>query len=280
MQQVSSISTLRRSISQIHRAGKRIAFVPTMGALHTGHLSLIRRARQTVGSQGRIVVSIFINPPQFNQKSDLLHYPRPLAIDTRLCRKMGVDLLFTPSARTMYPSHFSTWVEEKSLSVLLCGASRPGHFRGVCTIVLKLFNLIQPVIAFFGQKDAQQALVIKRIAQDLNCPIRIIIAPTVRERDGLAMSSRNQHLKPVERIQARALSETLNLMRSSFKKGNPKKIRNLGLNHLKKAPGLQLNYLEIVDPLTLRPVQKLARGNLIVVAAYIGRTRLIDNVRL
>jgi len=259
-----------------------IVFVPTMGALHAGHMSLIHRARRTAGARGLVVVSIFVNPTQFNQKADLARYPRRLAADTAMCRKAGVDMLFAPSAAAMYPPDFSTWVEETTLSIPLCGKSRPGHFRGVCTVVLELFNLVQPHVAIFGQKDIQQALVVRRMARDLNIPVQIIIAPTVREKDGLAMSSRNQHLSLMERRRAVVLYASLGVARSAFRKGvrSAKTIKQMARRHLFKTPGLRLDYLELVSCLTLRPVSRASSGDLLVVAAWVGGTRLIDNVRL
>ena len=285
MRLISSIPRLRRWIAQTRRAGKKIGFVPTMGALHEGHLSLIRRARQAVGPRGAVVVSLFVNPTQFNQKSDFNRYPHRLAMDAAMCRKAGVNLIFSPTAAAMYPPDFSTWIEEKSLSLPLCGASRPGHFRGVCTVVMKLFNLVQPNVAVFGQKDAQQAMVIRRMVQDLNCPVQVMIAPTVRESDGLAMSSRNQRLNAVERKLARALNEALRLARSAFQKGcrNATKLRLLARRHLRSVPSLRLDYLELVNGSILRPVRRsedAKKGDLLAVAAFVGKTRLIDNVRL
>lgn len=254
-----------------------------MGALHAGHLSLIQRARQIVEKKDVVVVSLFVNPTQFNQTWDFKKYPRRLTSDISLCREADVDLVFAPSAKAMYLSHFSTLVEETMLSFPLCGARRPGHFRGVCTVVLKLFNLIQPTFAVFGQKDAQQALVIQRMTRDLNIPTRIIIVPTVREPDGLAMSSRNQRLSPSQRTQAVALYETLKLVRKAFRKENRNAttLKNLARRYLLKTPGLYLDYFEIVHPSNLQSVSsQCSKGDLVAVAAFFGKVRLIDNMRL
>lgn len=254
-----------------------------MGTLHAGHLSLIQQARRIVGRKGLVVVSVFVNPTQFNQKWDFKKYSRQLVTDVFLCRNANVDLVFAPSEKTMYPSHFSTWVEEIAFSLPLCGARRPGHFRGVCTIVFKLFNLVQPAVAIFGQKDAQQALVIRRMVRDLNIPVRIIVVPTVREKDGLAMSSRNQRLSISERAQAVALYENLQLMRQAFRNGirNASILKNLARDRLQKVPKLCLDYLEIVHPSNLQPASpRCSRGDLIAIAAFLGKTRLIDNIRL
>ncbi len=287
---VAAVYDRRRLIFGGHRpplqkSGEKvrlIVFVPTMGALHAGHMSLIHRARRIAGARGLVVVSIFVNPTQFNQKADLVRYPRRLAADTAMCRKAGVDMLFVPSAAAMYPLDFSMWVEETTLSLPLCGKNRPGHFRGVCTVVLKLFNLVQPHVAIFGQKDIQQALAVRRMARDLNIPVRIIIAPTVREKDGLAMSSRNQRLLLMERWRAAALYASLDIARSAFRNGvrSAKTIKQMARRHLFKTPGLRLDYLELVSCLTLKPVSRASSGDLLVVAAWVGGTRLIDNVRL
>ncbi len=279
---IRSIPKLRQWVVRTQQSGCQIALVPTMGALHQGHLSLIHRARREAGKKGRVIVSIFVNPTQFNQKSDFLHYPKPLAADMAICRAANVDLVFAPTVRNMYPTDFSTWVEEKKLSLPLCGAKRPGHFRGVCTIVLKLFHLVQPDIAIFGQKDAQQVAVIQRMIRDLNIPVRMIIAPVVREKDGLAMSSRNQRLTPIERPRAIALYETLRLVRSSYQRGikNSRQLKNLARQHLIKTPGLKIDYLEFVNGLTLKSVTTVSRGDLFAIAVFIGKIRLIDHIRL
>lgn len=282
MKLIRSIPQLRSWISKIQRQGRTIGFVPTMGALHEGHISLIHRARQHAGSHSVVVVSVFVNPTQFNQKSDLKKYPRTLTEDQKMCQKAGVDLIFAPSSKAMYPSDFSTWVNEQSLSLPLCGKSRPGHFRGVCTVALKLFNLVQPDFAIFGQKDAQQAQVIRRLIRDLNLPIQMIIAPTLRERDGLAMSSRNKRLNPQERKNSTRIYQALKQTRAAFRKGNRSSanLKRLARNQLLKIPKLRLDYLELVDASTFQSVQRASHGNLLATAAFLGKTRLIDNIFL
>ncbi len=253
-----------------------------MGALHEGHLSLIAHARRRAGPRGAVVVSVFVNPTQFDRQSDLTAYPRTLTADATMCRRAGADLLFAPSTKSMYPPDFSTWVEETRLARPLCGGRRPGHFRGVCTVVLKLFNLVQPDLALFGWKDAQQALVLQRMARDLNLPVRIVTAPTVRETDGLAMSSRNRRLSPAERARAPALYAALCFARVAFREGITRatRLKTAVRRRLVTVPGLRLDYLELVDSKNLRPVSRVTRGDLLAVAAFLGATRLIDNVRL
>ena len=282
MKVIRSIPQLRRWVSQAQRKRKVIGFVPTMGALHAGHISLVHQARRVVGKNGLVAVSIFVNPTQFNQKSDFLKYPKPLAADAALCRSAGVDLIFAPTAKDMYPSDFSTWVEEKALSLPLCGKSRPGHFRGVCTVVLKLFNLVQPYAAIFGQKDAQQAAVICRMARDLNIPIQIITAPIVRVPSGLAMSSRNQRLSPKERLHASTIYRSLQFARTAFYQGvrDASVLKKLVRYRLTKTSGLRIDYLELVNPMTLKSVSRASRGDLFAIAVWIGKTRLIDNISL
>ncbi len=282
MKVIHSIDGIRKWVLRAQQNRQPIGLVPTMGALHAGHMSLLQHARKIVGQKGLVAASIFVNPTQFNQKSDLAKYPRQLARDLVMCRAAKADLVFAPSVKSIYPPNFSTWVEEIELSKFLCGASRPGHFRGVCTIVLKLFNLVQPQVAIFGQKDVQQVQVISRMTRDLNMPVKIIIAPTVSESDGLAMSSRNQRLSVTEREHAKVLYHTLQLINNQFKSGTKKTVtlKKMGTMHLKKIPDLKIDYLEIVDSSTLRSVTHCSKGNLIVVAAYIGKVRLIDNLRL
>jgi pantoate--beta-alanine ligase len=278
---IRSIPPLRNWVRQARRANRKIAFVPTMGALHVGHLSLIHRARKEAGRKGLVVVSIFVNPTQFNQKSDLAKYPKRLTKDARMCQRAGADLIFAPSAHTMYAKDFSTWVEEQSIALPLCGETRPGHFRGVCTVVLKLFNLVQPDLAIFGQKDAQQALVLRRMVRDLNLPIRMITAPIVREQDGLAMSSRNERLTPSERMAAPRIYEALKHAQKSFRPGLSRAsfIQSVR-RELTKIPGVKIDYIELVNPETLEPVRRASRGDLLAVAVFLGKVRLIDNVRL
>jgi len=268
------------------RAGTRVGFVPTMGCLHAGHLSLVRRARQAAGQAGKVVVSIYVNPTQFGPAEDFSKYPRDLKHDLKLCRQAGVDVVFTPSDSEMYPAadqRFSTYVVEEQLSRSMEGAARPAHFRGVTTIVAKLFNLVLPDVAVFGQKDFQQASIIQRMVRDLNFPVKIIAAPTLRERDGLAMSSRNKYLTGDLRRQATVLWRAIQTTRAALKKTKSIPARKLKAD-LKKLiesePGARLDYAEFFEPETLMPVANVAGGAQTALAVFVGRTRLIDNARL
>jgi pantoate--beta-alanine ligase len=271
------IKKMQGLASGLRKKAKRIGFVPTMGALHEGHLSLMRKARQ---ENDCVVVSIFVNPTQFGPKEDFKKYPRNLKRDTLLSKEQGADIIFYPDARSMYPADYKTYVNVDGLSNALCGKFRPGHFRGVATVVTKLFNIVQPVRAYFGQKDAQQATIIKRMVRDLNIPVEIRILPTVREDDGLAMSSRNSYLSPVERNQARVLSGALNLAKDLIKKGNQdslsiiRRMRQL----IKQNKRAKIQYICVVRPETLEPVKKIKDKVLIALAVYIGKTKLIDNI--
>jgi pantoate--beta-alanine ligase len=241
---------------------------------------LIRRARRIAGKSGRVVVSIFVNPTQFGPKEDLARYPRPFATDRRLCKALGVDAIFHPSASEMYGADFSTWVQESAVSNGLCGASRPGHFRGVCTVVLKLFTIVQPQEAVFGLKDYQQCAVIGRMVRDLNLPVRLVFAPTVREPDGLALSSRNVFLTPAQRAEAPSLRRALLAAQRAFHSGTRsaaslKRVARRGIPR-----GARLDYLEVVEADSLAPVRTARRGDTIALAAFFGRTRLIDNIQL
>lgn len=259
-------------------AGERIACVPTMGYLHEGHLSLVRRAR---AAADRVVLTLFVNPTQFGPGEDYAVYPRDPARDQALCEAEGVDALFMPAAADMYAPDASTAVVEEALSRRLCGASRPGHFRGVCTVVAKLFNCVRPDVAVFGQKDAQQALVIRRMVRDLDFPVEIVVAPIVREPDGLAKSSRNVRLSPTERAAALGLSRALGLAREALARGerDADAVRRR-LERELAASGLRTDYVEIVDTRTLEPAPLLTPGVLVALAAFAGRTRLIDNCEL
>ncbi len=273
-----SISRIRGIIQPVKRKGKVIGFVPTMGALHEGHLSLVRAAKKQTDY---VVVSIFVNPTQFGPGEDFRKYPRTFSRDRRLLEKERVNLLFYPSTKTMYTEDFSTYVEETSLSKYLCGKSRPGHFRGVCTVVTKLFNIIQPDVAYFGQKDYQQAQIIKRMVGDLNFPIRIKVMPIVRHKDGLAMSSRNQYLKGKERSNAVILYRALLKGKQMIKDGikNTSFIRREMVAFIKRAyPSCRIDYVSIVDADTLEDVRTVRRRVLIALAVYIGSARLIDNM--
>ena len=301
MRIVSSIVTMQRLARQWRRAGRGIGFVPTMGFLHAGHLSLVKRARQDAGKNGVVVMSIYVNPTQFGPKEDFSKYPRDLKRDFKLCRQAGVDVIFTPDDKEMYPDgigsrrreeadgpHFdkrcySTYVVEENLSKRMEGASRPTHFRGVTTVVAKLFNLVLPDVAVFGAKDWQQAAILKRMAADLNFPVKIIVAPTLRERDGLAMSSRNKYLTGDLRRQAVVLWRAIQTARAAMKKSKAVSAAKLKVS-LKKLiesePDARLDYVEFFDPDTMAPVAKVTRGTHLAMAVFVGKTRLIDNAPL
>ncbi len=262
--------------------GKTIVLVPTMGALHEGHLALIRRGRKLAGKNGLLAVSIYVNPIQFGAREDLARYPRPLAADTALCRDNGVDLLFTPSSEAMYSEDFSVSINETLLSTGLCGKSRPGHFSGVCTVVAKLFNIIDADIAVFGLKDYQQASVIRRMVRDLNMSVKIIFVETVRDTDGLALSSRNRYLSPSERAQApvirRSLLEAAKSVRDG--RGMPARLKQQITKTISSAPLARIDYIEIVDAENLQSPGAKSKELVIALAVYFGKTRLIDNIRL
>lgn len=260
------------------KQGKVIGFVPTMGYLHEGHLSLVRRAQK---HSDYVVVSIFVNPLQFGPKEDLSRYPRDFERDERLLKKVGTDVIFLPSAREMYPTQPLTLVELSALSKPLCGRSRPRHFRGVGTVVAKLFNTVKPHLAVFGRKDFQQAMVIKRMVVDLDFDIKIIVAPTVREQDGLAMSSRNARLTSVERRKAAVLYAALRSAQRRVRSGvrNPRVIIGR-LRKMIKGQGGRIDYISIVDPGTLHEVKSARRGDVVALAVFFGRTRLIDNIKI
>ena len=259
-------------------AGKKIALVPTMGALHEGHLSLIAAAKRKGADE--IVVSVFVNPTQFGPKEDYAQYPRDHKADAAKCRAAGATAIFFPTPENMYANDHSVWmVEDGALSGSLCGARRPGHFRGVCTVVAKLFNLAHPNFAVFGQKDFQQATIIRRMVRDMNFDLEIIVAPIVREPSGLARSSRNAYLSDGERANALALSRTLQELKAQVaaKGARPwKALQKRAWAALEKA-GLRPDYVEAVDAATLAPVKTLAKGTAVLLAAYAGKTRLIDN---
>lgn len=276
-----SIPSLERALTPARRSGRTVVLVPTMGALHEGHANLVRLARRRAGPRGFVIASVFVNPTQFNQRSDFARYPRTLAADATLCRAAGADLVFAPSAAAMYPPPFTTWVHEEALSLPLCGAHRPGHFRGVCTVVLKLFNLVRPTEAIFGLKDYQQVMVLRRMVRDLNVPVRVVCAPTVRERDGLAMSSRNRRLSARGRRLATLLNGALDFARWSFLRGERRPARLLAeIRRLLRVPGLRVEYLELVRPADLRPSRRATRGDTLALAAWVEGVRLIDHVRL
>lgn len=258
-------------------AGRTIGFVATMGALHEGHLSLIRRARR---ENDVVVVSIFVNPTQFGPQEDFKKYPRNLKRDAQMCKREGADIIFYPPTKEIYPDNYRTYVLVEELSEVLCGKFRPGHFKGVATVVTKLFNIVQPDITYFGQKDAQQAIIIKKMVEDLSLPVKIKVIPTLREKDGVALSSRNAYLKPSERRDAAVLYEALNLAKNLIRQGNRnspdiiKKMRRL----INKKKSAKIQYISIVNLKDLRSVDEIKDKALIALAVWIGRTRLIDNI--
>lgn len=254
-------------------------FVPTMGYLHEGHLSLVRRAR---AENDHVAVSIFVNPTQFGPHEDYNRYPRDLERDLRLLEPLGVDLVFVPSVEEMYPPGFQTWVIVEEVSQPLEGASRPGHFRGVATVVTKLFHIVQPDRAYFGQKDAQQVVVIRRMVQDLNIPVEIVVCPTVREPDGLAMSSRNTYLNPEERRAATVLFRALQAAKARYEQGerDAERLREAMREVIQAEPLARLDYVSVADPETLRELSQVEDRALLSLAVYIGKTRLIDNLLL
>lgn len=277
MQIIRKIRSLRKKISELKIEGKTIGFVPTMGALHEGHFSLIRQARKVNDS---VAVSIFVNPLQFGQKEDFKKYPRNLKQDASLCRREKVDIIFYPDTKEFYPADYKTYVQVESLSGVLCGKFRPGHFKGVTTVVLKLFNLIEPDIAYFGQKDAQQAVIIRRMAKDLNLEVKIKVMPTVRETDGLAMSSRNVYLSEEERKDALVLYQSLNSAKELIKKGvrDADKIIDSMKKFIRQKKRARVDYVSIVDLDNLEPIKQISGICLIAAAVWIGKTRLIDNI--
>ncbi len=279
METCKTIEAMRGASRVARHAGQRLGFVPTMGALHEGHLSLVRVAKARCGA---VAVSIFVNPLQFGPNEDLAKYPRTFGRDCALLEKEGVDFLFAPAVEEMYPAGAVTYVTVEGLSEKLCGRSRPGHFRGVTTVVAKLFHIVEPDFAFFGQKDAAQAAIIRRMVRDLNFPVEIVVCPIMREPDGLAMSSRNAYLDPKERQTALVLHRSLMEVRSRFEKGvrNAGNLIEAGKQVFAAEPAVRLDYFEIVDPDMLDPVAELNHPALVAVAGFVGKTRLIDNVVL
>jgi len=276
MKIVRSIREIKSELIRCRNKGRAVGFVPTMGYLHEGHLSLIRKARQ---GNDIVVVSIFVNPVQFGPDEDYGEYPRDLRRDARLCKKAGADYIFYPKVKAMYPKAYSTFVSVEGLTRNLCGKFRPGHFRGVTTVVAKLFNIVKPDAAYFGQKDAQQAIVIKRMAEDLDMGIRVEVMPTVREKDGLAISSRNSYLSSDERKRAATIYRALQLARDLIKLED-KDARGI-IREMRKmlAPvATKIDYVSIVDPRTLKDVKTIKGEVLVAMAVWIGQTRLIDNI--
>jgi pantoate--beta-alanine ligase len=275
----TAIFDTRITCRDFRRSGKHLGLVPTMGALHEGHLSLVRAAKAATDA---VAVSIFVNPTQFGPTEDLANYPRQFERDCQLLEREGIDLIFAPTSEEMYPNGAVTWVLVEGLSDKLDGRSRPGHFRGVTTVVSKLFHIAEPDVAFFGQKDAAQVAIIRRMVCDLNFPVEIRVCPIVRESDGLAMSSRNAYLNPEERERALVLRRSLLRVEARFQEGE-KKSANLiraALDVFAKQPDVRLDYFEIVDPDTLDPVEDISQPALVAIAAFVGNTRLIDNVIL
>jgi pantoate--beta-alanine ligase len=277
MQLVHSIAETRAALRKLRAQNRTVGLVPTMGALHVGHISLVRAAR----AQSEVVVAtIFVNPTQFAPNEDFSKYPRTFEEDCLLLEQEGVDLLFAPTAEEMYPPGASTFVEVGGISDRMDGVSRPGHFRGVATIVAKLFHIVGPDRAFFGQKDAAQVAVLRSMVRDLNFPLEIVVCPTVREPDGLALSSRNRYLSPAERQIALTLRRTLTEIEKRATQGENRSSRLIetGLEVLSRTPEVRLDYLKIVDPDTLEDVDEIRNGALVAIAVWVGATRLIDNI--
>ena len=276
LQLVTEKTEMAEISERLRREGRRIGCVPTMGALHAGHLSLLARALESADT---VVATVFVNPTQFGPSEDFNRYPRDLEGDIKLLEDAGARYVFAPSPERMYPEGFATWVTVERLTDGLCGASRPGHFRGVATVVTKLFNIVRPHVAVFGQKDAQQAAVIRRMARDLDMGVNVVLAPIVRETDGLAMSSRNRYLSPDERRQAVVLSRALREAERLGGAGvtSSDDVRASMRNVLAEAPLAETEYIGIVDPEDIVPVETVAGGALIALAVRFGRTRLIDN---
>ena len=279
MRKLETIAEMKSVCRGATRERKTLGLVPTMGALHEGHLSLVRTSRVQCEVTA---VSIFVNPLQFGPSEDLEKYPRTLQRDAARLEELGVDFLFAPPVAEMFPPGAQTHVEVSELSGKLDGASRPGHFRGVATVVCKLFEIVRPHRAYFGQKDAAQVAVLRKMVRDLSIDVEMVVCPIVREADGLAMSSRNVYLSPAERKQALVLSRSLLQVKAAFKGGecNGQALAEIGNQAISSEPGAKLDYFAVVDPDTLEPVDKASRGTLVAVAARIGTTRLIDNLLL
>lgn len=272
----TSVEETRSAVAAVRARGKSVGLVPTMGALHAGHVSLIRAA---CAETDFVAVSIFVNPTQFGPQEDLSRYPRPFDADEKICTTENVDLIFHPPPEIMYPPSFETCVEVRDLQNVLCGAARPGHFRGVATVVLKLFNIVQPDVAYFGQKDAQQARLLLQMVRDLDVPVRLTICPIVRAPDGLALSSRNVYLDAEQRQQATILYRSLEMTRARIEAGerDAEPLIRLARALLEATPGCRIDYVAIVDFDRLQPLERLQGKVLIALAVYFGTTRLIDN---
>lgn len=279
MEVVKTIQSVRKLVKEVRSEGKKTGFVPTMGALHIGHISLIERA---VEECDFVVVSIFVNPTQFGPAEDFDRYPRNLDVDLKICKKAGVDVVFAPPVEQMYAARNLTWVNVEKLTESLCGRFRPGHFRGVTTVCAKLFNIVGADTAYFGQKDAQQALVIKRMVTDLNMPLEIVVCPTVREPDGLAVSSRNQYLTNRQREDAACIYKSLQKCRQMIDAGveDAQEIINQMHKVINQVPSIEIEYLSIVNAETLQPVEHITGTILVAIAIKIGKVRLIDNILL
>lgn len=279
MQLISTIKEMQAISNQYRKQGKTIGFVPTMGYLHEGHLSLIRIAKANADI---VVLSIYVNPTQFAPNEDLSQYPRDFDRDEQLAKQEGVEIIFYPDDKEMYPAGYKTFVEVEDLTQNLCGASRPTHFRGVTTICTKLFNSVKPHCAVFGQKDYQQALIIQRMVKDLNLDLQMIVAPIVREEDGLAMSSRNKYLSGIQRKQALSLNQSLQLAHELFQKGerNTVTLKNTIRNHISRQSEAHIDYIEIVDAETLSEISEIKNTCVIALAVFFEKTRLIDNIIL
>jgi len=277
MKVARTIQTVRKLVKAARAKGRKIGFVPTMGALHIGHISLMKAAAKRTDF---VVVSIFVNPTQFDPGEDFKKYPRPFDDDLEICRKHDVDVVFAPPPQEVYPAENLTWVNVEKLTESLCGQSRPGHFRGVATVCTKLFNIVTPDVAFFGQKDAQQAIVIKRIVADLNMLLEIVICPTVRQPDGLAVSSRNQYLTDQQKKDAALIYKSLQKCQEMVESGviEAKEIIGQMRKILNQIPSAKIEYISIVDAETLENIDKIAGKILAAVAVRIGSTRLIDNI--
>ena len=276
MEVAKTIESIRDLVKAARGGGKKIGLVPTMGALHVGHVSLIEAAGNDCDF---VVVSIFVNPTQFGPGEDFEKYPRPLEADLKICRKAGVDAVFAPAPEVMYPGENLTWVTVEKLTEPLCGRSRPGHFRGVTTVCAKLFNIVGPDVAYFGQKDAQQAITIKRMVHDLNMPLEIVVCPTVREPSGLAVSSRNQYLSAQQKKDAAQIYKSLQECRRMIDAGvtGTQQITARVREILEQVPSIEIEYVSIVDTETLESVEHIAGKILVAVAVRLGSTRLIDN---
>ncbi|HWP35546.1 MAG TPA: pantoate--beta-alanine ligase [Thermodesulfobacteriota bacterium] len=286
MERIVEPAAMHARATAWRQAGRRIAFVPTMGALHEGHLALLRAAR---GLGDVLVLSIFVNPTQFHRPDDFRLYPRTLERDLSLAESVGVDCVFTPEAEAMYPAGHQTWVQPGPLAERLCGPFRPGHFRGVCTVVASLFHIVQPHVAVFGEKDFQQLQIIRRMVRDLHMPVEIVAHPTVRDRDGLACSSRNERLSPADRAAALVIPRALEAARALYEAGERRGLalraavaRVIGAAPARPGGGqsVRLEYCHVCDPETLEDVDRVEGPVLVAVAAHVGSVRLIDNILL